>query len=65
MNLNTKLYEAYQVKGNFNELLTRIETQIDKSINDEPTKLSEIMKSVPGGSLVNYLTTSPSSIPIS
>lgn len=62
--MNTKLHKAYQVKGNFNDLLTDIETQIDKSIN-EPSKLSEIVKNVPGGSLVNYLTTSPSSIPIS
>lgn len=61
LSLNRKIFKAYQLKGNFNDLLQRLETHIDESIN-EPAKLSEIIKNVPGGSLVTYLNTNPTSV---
>jgi len=59
--LNQKRFKAYQLKGNFNNLLQRIETSIDENIN-EPAKLSEILKNIPGGSLVTFLNTDPASV---
>lgn len=59
--MNQKIFKAYQLKGNFNDLLQRLESSIDENIND-PAKLSEIMKNVPGGSLVTFLNTNPTSV---
>lgn len=64
LNLNSKIYNAYQVQGNVNDLLVRLEANIDKNIND-PNKLSEVIKNIPGGSLVNVLKKDPSFLPTS
>lgn len=64
MGLNSKLYKAYQSQGNINDLLVRLETSIDESINNE-SQLSDIMKNIPGGNLVNFLNTDNSIIPTS
>lgn len=64
LNLNSKIYNAHQVQGNVNDLLVRLEANIDKNIND-PNKLSEVIKNIPGGSLVNVLKKDPSFLPTS
>lgn len=54
LNLNNKIFNAYLVKGNINDLLVRVEASIDENLND-PSKLSEVIRNIPGGSLVNIL----------
>lgn len=62
--MNNKIFNAYQSNGNINDLLARLETSIDENINDTK-KLSEVIKNVPGGNLVNVLNHDSSFIPIS
>jgi len=64
LNMNNKIFNAYQSNGNINDLLARLETSIDENINDA-NKLSEVIRNVPGGNLVNVLNHDPSFIPIS
>jgi len=64
LNLNNKIFNAYQSNGNINDLLVRIETDIDEKLNDT-NKLSEFIKNVPGGNLVNILNKDSSFIPMS
>lgn len=64
LNLNNKIFNAYQSNGNVNDLIVRLETSIDELIN-EPSKLSEFIKNVPGGNLVNILNTDSSFLPTS
>jgi len=64
LNLNNKIFNAYQANGNVNDLLVRLETDIDERLNDT-NKLSEFMKNVPGGNLVNILNNDSSLIPTS
>jgi len=64
LNMNNKIFNAYQSNGNINDLLTRLETSIDENINDV-NKLSQVIKNVPGGNLVNVLNHDSSFIPIS
>jgi len=64
LNLNTKIFNAYQSNGNINDLIVRLETDIDEKLNDT-NKLSEFIKNVPGGNLVNILNKDSSFIPMS
>jgi len=64
LNLNTKIFNAYQSNGNVNDLIVSLETDIDEKLNDS-NKLSEFIKNVPGGNLVNILNKDSSFIPIS
>lgn len=64
LNMNNKIFNAYQSNGNINDLLARLETSIDENINDI-NKLSKVIKNVPGGNLVNVLNHDSSFIPIS
>lgn len=64
LNLNTKIFKAYQSNGNVNDLIVRLETDIDEKLNDT-NKLSEFIKNVPGGNLVNILHKDSSFIPTS
>jgi len=64
LNLNNKIFNAYQANGNVNDLLVRLETDIDERLNDT-NKLSEFIKNVPGGNLVNILNKDSSFIPTS
>jgi len=64
LNLNNKIFNAYQSNGNVNDLIVRLENDIDKNLNDT-NKLSEFIKSVPGGNLVNILNKDSSFIPMS
>jgi len=64
LNLNTKIFKAYQLNGNVNDLIVRLETDIDEKLNDT-NKLSEFIKNVPGGNLVNILNKDSSFIPTS
>lgn len=64
MNLNNKIFNAYQKHGNINDLLVRLETNIDENINNL-NKLSEILKNIPGGSLVQILKKDSLFVPIS
>ena len=64
LNLNTKIFNAYQSNGNVNDLIVRLETDIDEKLNDT-NKLSEFIKNVPGGNLVNILNKDSSFIPMS
>jgi len=64
LNLSNKIFNAYQSNGNVNDLIVRLETSIDEKINDA-SKLSEFMKSIPGGNLVNILNKDSSFIPMS
>jgi len=59
LNMNSKIFNAYQFQGNINDLLVRLEATIDENINDT-TKLSEIIQNIPGGNLVNALKSDPS-----
>ncbi|CAH1737969.1 unnamed protein product [Aphis gossypii] len=63
LNMNNKIFNAYQSNGNINDLLARLETSIDENINDI-IKLSKVIKNVPGGNLVNVLNHDSSFIPI-
>lgn len=54
LNMISKIYNAYQLQGNINDLLIRLETTIDENINDT-VKLSEIIQNIPGGNLVHIL----------
>jgi hypothetical protein len=62
--LNSKIFKAYQSQGNVNDLLVRLETSIDENIDNE-SKLSDIIKNIPGGSLVSFLNSDNSIIPTS
>lgn len=62
--MNNKIFNAYQSNGNVNDLLVRLETDIDEKLNDT-NKLSEFIKYVPGGNLVNILNNDSSFIPMS
>lgn len=62
LNMNKKIFSAYQIKGNVNDLLIKLETSIDENLNDS-NKLSEIIKNVPGGSLVSILKKNSSTLP--
>lgn len=62
--MNNKIFNAYQSNGNINDLLARLETSIDENIHDT-NKLSEVIKNVPGGNLVNILNHDSSFIQIS
>lgn len=62
LTLNNKIFKAYQLQGNVNELIARLETNIDESIND-PSRLSEIVKNIPGGNLINILQADSSFLP--
>lgn len=64
LNLNNKIFNAYQSNGNVNDLLVRLETDIDEQLKDT-NKLSEFIKNVPGGNLVNILNKDSSFIPTS
>lgn len=64
LNLNNKIFNAYQSNGNVNDLLVRLETDIDEKLNDK-NKLSEFIRNVPGGNLVNILNNDSSFIPMS
>lgn len=64
MGLNSKIFKAHQSNGNINDLLVRLETSIDENIDNE-SKLSEIIKNIPGGNLVNFLNDDNSIIPTS
>lgn len=64
LNLNNKIFNAYQTNGNVKDLLVRLETDIDEKLNDA-NKLSELIKNVPGGNLVNILNKDSSFIPTS
>lgn len=64
MTLNNKIFSAYQMKGNVNELLTLLETRIDENLNNEQ-ELSRILKDVPGGNLVSILRNDSSLLPTS
>ncbi|XP_025193243.1 leucine-rich PPR motif-containing protein, mitochondrial [Melanaphis sacchari] len=63
LNLNSKIFNAYQSNGNINDLIARLETDVDENIKD-PIKLSELIKNVPGGNLVSILNKDSSVIPI-
>ncbi|KAL4132665.1 hypothetical protein QTP88_009784 [Uroleucon formosanum] len=63
LNLNNKIFNAYQSNGNVNDLLVRLETDIDEKLNDK-NKLSEFIRNVPGGNLVNILNNDSSFIPM-
>lgn len=62
LTLNNKIFKAYQLQGNVNELIARLETNIDESIND-PSRLSEVVKNIPGGNLINILQADSSFLP--
>lgn len=64
LNLHNRIFSAYLSQGNISDLLIRLETSIDENTNDS-IKLSEIIKNVPGGTLVNILNEDSSVIPIS
>lgn len=64
LNLNNRIFNAYLLHGNVNDLLIRLETNIDENKNDN-NKLSEIIKNVSGGTLVNILNKDSSIIPTS
>lgn len=62
LNLNNKIFNAYQTNGNVKDLIVRLETDIDEKLNDA-NKLSEFIRNVPGGNLVNILNKDSSFIP--
>lgn len=62
LNLNNKIYNAYQSQGNVNDLIDRLEASINENIDDK-SKLSKIVKNIPGGSIVNILTKDSSLVP--
>jgi len=62
--MNSKIFRAYELQGNFNELLVCLETSIDENINDT-NKLSEIIQNVPGGIVVSAINADSSLIPTS
>lgn len=62
LNLNNKLYSAYQSHGNINDLIDRLEASINENI-DNKDKLSNIVKNIPGGSIVSILTKDSSLLP--
>lgn len=62
LNLNNKIYNAYISQGNINDLLDRLEASIDENIDDK-SKLSDIVKNIPGGSIVGILNKNPSLLP--
>lgn len=64
LNLNNKIFNAYQTNGNVKDLIVRLETDIDEKLNDA-NKLSEFIRNVPGGNLVNILNKDSSFIPTS
>lgn len=63
LNLNSKLFKAHQTKGNPSDLLLSIEKTVDENLNDS-SKLSEVLKNVPGGALVKMLSAEPLCLPI-
>lgn len=62
LNLNNKIYNAYQSQGNINDLIDRLEASINENVDDQ-NKLSNIVKNIPGGSIVNILTKDTSLLP--
>lgn len=62
LNLNNKIFNAYQSQGNINNLIDRLEASINENI-DNASKLSEIIKNIPGGTLVNILNKDSSLVP--
>lgn len=62
LNLNNRIYNAYQSNGTINNLFDQLEASIDQNI-DNKSKLSDIVKNIPGGSVVNILTKDSSLVP--
>ncbi|VVC25742.1 Pentatricopeptide repeat,Tetratricopeptide-like helical domain [Cinara cedri] len=62
LSLNSKIFKAYQLRGNANDLFVRLENTIDANINDSD-KLSKIIKNVPGSGIINILKSDSSFVP--
>lgn len=60
--LNNKIFKAYLLRGDAKDLLISLENSIDANINDAD-KLSEIMKNIPGSSIISILRSDSSFVP--